>query len=70
MSKSVETQLRALEAQLKALRARMAQDRPPTQPSKTLGDLYGILKDKAHSTEQAIREAQLFWEWESQPNET
>lgn len=37
---------------------------PPTP--RTLGDLYGILKGVASSSEQAIRAAEIEWEWTQQ----
>ncbi len=66
----IEIQIRALEIQARALRARVQQDTtaehsPSTK--RTLGDLYGILKGKAQSTEQEIREAEVSWEWERNP---
>ena len=62
----VGNQIRAIEMQLKALRAQLQQEIKPLTPVRTLGDLRGILKGVAHSTEQQIREAQMHWEWDEE----
>ncbi len=66
MSQSlIELQIRALEMQVKALRARMRQGvecKPMNSLTRTLGDLYGILKGKVRSTEQEIHEAEIHWD--------
>ena len=62
----VENQIRAIEMQLKALRAQLQQETKPLTPVRTLGDLRGVFKSVAHSTEQQIREAQMRWEWEEE----
>jgi hypothetical protein len=62
----VENQIRAIEMQLTALRAQLQQESKPLTPVRTLGDLRGVFKSVAPSTEQQIREAQMRWEWEEE----
>jgi hypothetical protein len=62
----VENQIRAIEMQLKALRAQLQQESKPLTPVRTLGDLRGVFKSVASSTEQQAREAQMRWEWEEE----
>jgi hypothetical protein len=62
----VENQIRAIEMQLKALRAQLQQETRHSTPVRALGDLRGVFKSVAHSTEQQIREAQMRWEWEEE----
>ncbi len=67
----IELQIRALEMQVKALKARVRQSserKRTNQSTRTLGDLYGILKGKVRSTEQEIHEAEIHWEWDEGDN--
>ncbi len=56
-------ELTAQHPELKGKRVRVMVLPEETTPTRTLGDLYGILKGHAHSTEQEIRDAQLEWNW-------
>jgi len=64
--REVQSQIQAFEGKVQMLRERLnltrgAQTLPRTV--STLGELRGILKGKAHSTEAQIREAQIQSVW-------
>jgi hypothetical protein len=65
VSKSlIEAQIQSLEAQLQVLKARLKQQPSSTPAAHTLGDLYGLLRGKAHSNDEDIRKSQIEWDWE------
>ncbi len=55
-------ELQATHPELKGKRVRVIV-LPDTPTPRTLGELYGILKGKAQSSEEDIRAAEIEWEW-------
>ena len=56
-SKTLATQVKTLEAQLSVLRARLDQSQPPTA-ARSFGDLYGVFRGKAETTEEELDAAE------------
>ncbi len=50
---SVQSQIKSLELQLQILQAKLRKEQQKS-PKKSFGDLYGLLKGQAESTEEEI----------------
>jgi hypothetical protein len=50
---SVQSQIRSLELQLQILKAKLGKEQQKS-PTKSFGELYGLLKGKVESTEEEI----------------
>lgn len=54
---SMQSQLKGLELQVQLLKAKLQKSKSQQAPPKFFGDLYGILKGQAESTEEEIEAA-------------
>jgi len=62
-AQSLQVQIKSLETQISVLKAQLASNSNTRKPVSRFSDLYGILADQSHSTEEDIRSAEYRFDW-------